>query len=238
MMEKYILKPLDWDTDFFGVSSARAMLNEALTEQEIENMLEQCKDYGFVTIENTCGSPINDFNLGTKSKAYITDCAVTLKKKSAPHSVDEFDGNSIRLAVEADLPWIEEIAKNAFVTSRFYNDPCIPVEKASDLYKSWVKNAFADENKTIFVTDEQNGFLIYYENGKDAHLNLIAAGGANRKKGVGTVLTKYADNYAFENGCEDFYVGTQSSNIPAINLYVKCGFKFSKSTRIFHLRND
>ena len=34
-MEKYILKPLDWDTDFFGVSSARAMLNEALTEQEI-----------------------------------------------------------------------------------------------------------------------------------------------------------------------------------------------------------
>lgn len=238
MMEKYILKPLDWDTDFFGVSCARVMLNEELTEQEFENMLEQCEAYGFVTVENTCGSPVNDFYLGTKSKAYIADCAVTLKKKSEPHSIDELEGNSIREAVEADLPWIEGIAKNAFVTSRFYNDPCISEEKASGLYKSWVKNAFADENKTIFVTDEQNGFLIYYQNGKIAHLNLIAAGGENRKKGVGSALTRYADNYAFENGCEDFYVGTQSANIPAINLYVKCGFKFSKATKIFHLRND
>lgn len=238
MMEKYILKPLDWDTDFFGVSSARVMLNEELIEQEFENMLEQCRGYGFVTIENTCGSPVNDYYLGAKSKAYITDCAVTLKKKSEPHSVNEFDGNSIRMAVEEDLPWIEEIAKDAFTTSRFYNDPQIPKEKASALYKSWVKNAFSDENKIIFVSNEKNGFLIYYQNEGDAHLNLIATGGKNHKKGVGTALTKYADNYAFEKGCEDFYVGTQSANIPAINLYVKCGFKFSKAKRIFHLRND
>ena len=238
MTEKYILKPLDWDTAFFGVSCARVMLNEALSEQETENMLELCKDFDFVTIENTCGDPVNDFYLGTKSNAYITDCAVTLKKKSEPHSLEELEGNSIRLAVEEDLAWIEKIAGNAFSTSRFYNDPCISKEKASDLYKSWARNAFKDENKKIFVTDEQSGFLIYYQNGKDAHLNLIAAGGENRKKGVGTALTKYADNYAFENGCEDFYVGTQSVNLPAINLYVKCGFRFSKATKIFHLRKD
>ena len=238
MMEKYILKPLSWDTEFFGIPCARAMLNGELTEKEAEALCEECRAYDFVTIENTCGSSVNDFLLGTKGYAYITDCAVTLKKKSESHSADEFCGTSIRLAVEEDLPWIEAIAKDAFVTSRFYNDPKIPEEKASDLYRSWVKNAFLDDNKVIFVSEEKNGFLIYYQNEKTAHLNLIATGGENRKKGVGTDLTKYADNYAFENGCEDFYVGTQSANIPAINLYIKCGFRFSKSTKIFHLRND
>lgn len=238
MTEKYIFNSLDWDTDFFGISCSRVMLKEELTEQEFENMLEQCKSYGFVTIENTCGSAINDFYLGTKSKSYITDCAVTLKKKSEAHSVNEFEGNSVRLAVEEDLPWVAEIAHNAFVTSRFYNDPRIPREKVSGLYESWVRNAFLDKNKIIFVTEEKNGFLIYYQEGNNAYLNLIATGGQNRKKGVGTALTKYADNYAFENGCEDFYVGTQSTNIAAMNLYVKCGFKFSKAKKIFHLRND
>ncbi len=238
MIEVYTIKPLDWDTEFFGIPCARVTLNKELTEREMEALQEQCKAYEFVTIENTCGSSMNNFLLGEKTKAYITDCAVLLKKKSEAHSAEAYGDTSIRLAVEEDLPWIEDIAKEAFVTSRFYNDPQIPEEKASGLYKSWVNNAFADENMTIFVSEEKNGFLIYYQNEKTAHLNLIAAGGENRKKGVGTALTKYADNYAFENGCVDFYVGTQAMNITAINLYIKCGFRFSKTTRIFHLRND
>ncbi len=237
-MEKFIIKHLDWDTDFFGIPCARVMLNEELTEQDMENILEQCKPYSFVTVENTCGSAMNDFYLGTKSNAYITDCAVTLQKKSEAHSLEEFNGISIRLAIEEDLPWMTEIANNAFVTSRFYNDPCIPRDKVSGMYTSWVKNAYLDANKAIFVPEGKNGFLIYYQNGSNAHLNLIATGGENRKKGVGTALVKYADNYAFENGCENFFVGTQATNVPAINLYIKCGFKFFKSTRIFHFRND
>ncbi len=238
MMDTFTIKPLDWDTEFFGVSCARVALSEALTEQGADDLLQQVSKYGFVTIENTCGAFINDFYIGNKSTAYITDCSVTLKKKTQAYSDDTFSETGIRLATEEDLPWLAEIAGAAFINSRFYNDPCITPEQVSGMYTSWVKNAFCDENKTIFVTEEKNGFLIYLQNGDQAHINLIAAGGANRKKGVGTALVKYADNYAFSNGCEDFFVGTQATNIPAINLYIKCGFKLFKTTRIYHLRNS
>ncbi len=237
-MEKYIIKPLDWDTDFFGMSCARVTLNDELTEQETEELFEQSREYDFVTIENTCGAFINDFYIGQKSKAYITDCSVTLKKKSEAHSEVNMCETQIRLATEDDLPWLTQIAGKAFVNSRFCNDPHITEEAVSELYTSWVKNAFLDDNKTIFVTEEKNGFLIYFNDGNRAYINLIATDGRNCKKGVGTALVKYADNYAFENGCEEFFVGTQSTNIPAINLYIKCGFKFLKTTRIYHLRNN
>ena len=238
MMEKFTIKHLDWDTDFFGMSCARVALNDALTEQDAESVFQQVSSYDFVTIENTCGAFINDFYVGNKSTAYITDCSVTLKKKSRAYSEADFSETQIRLATEDDLPWLTEIAGQAFVNSRFYNDPCITAEAVGGLYSSWVKNAFRDENKTIFVTEDKNGFIIYLQNGTEAYINLIATGGENRKKGVGTALVKFADNYAFENGCEEFFVGTQATNIPAINLYIKCGFKFFKTTRIYHLRKN
>lgn len=237
-MGKYNFSHLDWDTEFFGVPCARASLLEALSQEDFEELLQQCDGYSFVIVENTCGEFSNDFYLGKKSKAYITDCAVTLKKESTAYSSEDYGDIEIRPATEEDLPWITEIAGNAFVNSRFYNDPEITDEQVSKLYKSWVKNALSDENKAIFVTEDKNGFIIYLQNGDQAHINLIATGGTNRKKGVGTALVKYADNYAFENGCKDFFVGTQATNIPAVNLYTKCGFRFFKTTRIYHLRND
>lgn len=236
-MEKYSFKHLDWDTEFFGIPCARASLLESLTEKDFEKLFHQCKDYGFVTIENTCGAFSNDFYLGNNSKAYLADCAVTLKKQSSAYSPRDFGDIKIRCATEEDLPWITEIAGNAFVNSRFFNDPEITDVQVSNLYKSWVKNAMTDENKVIFVTEDKNGFVIYLQDGDQAHINLIATGGVNRKNGVGTALVKYADNYAFKNGCNDFFVGTQSSNIPAINLYTKCGFKFLMTTRTYHLRS-
>lgn len=237
-METFTIKKLDWDTDFFGVSCARVALNDVLTEQEAEELLKQVSEYDFVTIENTCGAFSNDFYLGNKSNAYITDCSVTLKKKSQTYFDDAFGESKIRLATEEDLSWLTDIAGEAFINSRFYNDPRITTEQVSGLYTSWVKNAFRDANKTIFVTEDRNGFLIYLQDKDKAYINLIATGGENRKKGVGTALVKYADNYAFENGCEEFFVGTQATNIPAINLYIKCGFKLFKTTRIYHFRND
>lgn len=237
-MEKYNFRHLDWDTEFFGIPCARASLLEALSEECFEELFEKSAEYSFVTIENTCGEFSNDFYLGRCSKAYLTDCAVTLKKQSSAYSSEDFGDVKIRPATEEDLPWLTELAGSAFTKSRFYNDPEITEDQVSDLYKSWVKNALKDENKTVFVSEDKNGFVIYLQNGDQAHLNLIAAGGANRKKGVGTALVKYVDNYAFENGCSDFFVGTQATNIPAINLYIKCGFRFFKTTRIYHLRND
>ncbi len=235
-MKKYNFSHLDWDTEFFGIPCARISLLEALTEQEMKDAFRQCDEYSFVTIENTCGAFSNDFYLGNSSKAYLADCAISLKKQSSAYSPRDFGDNKIRRATEEDLPWITEIAGSAFVNSRFCNDPAITDEQVSNLYSSWVKNAFSDENKTIFVTEEKDGFIIYLQNGNQAHINLIASDGKNRKKGVATALVRYVDNYAFVNGCEEFFVGTQATNVPAMNLYMKCGFKLFKTTRIYHLR--
>lgn len=237
-MDKYVLKPLQWDTDFFGVKSAKITLNGELNGQEVKNMLEEAKEYGFVTIENICGAYSNDYYLGKLSEAYITDCPMTLKKETRPYDADAYNGVVIRPAEESDLSVLTEIARNAFTISRFFNDPEIDNGKAGELYTCWIKNSLKSADKKVFTTDDNSGFIICSENNEgDGVINLIATGATARNRGIGSALVRFADNWAYECGCKNIYVGTQSTNIPAINLYVKNGFKVFRTTRTYHLRN-
>ena len=237
-MEKYILKPLDWDTEFFGIKSAKATINSPLDEDEVNTLLEECGKYSFVTIENICGAFRNDYLLGKLSNAYITDCPATLKKQTCKYNSDDFSGIEIREAQEDDLSVLEDIARNAFTVSRFFNDIEIPDEKAGELYALWVKNSLRNPDKKVFTVQDKCGFIICSVNEDgDGVINLIATGDKARNRGIGSALVKFCDNWAYEQGCKEIYVGTQSTNIPAINLYVKNGFKLFRTTRTYHLRN-
>ncbi|WP_422836639.1 GNAT family N-acetyltransferase [Aliivibrio salmonicida] len=46
-----------------------------------------------------------------------------------------------------------------------------------------------------------------------------------RGKGVASQLLDHASNYFSSKGCHCFTVATQTSNLPAINLYIKNNFQ-------------
>ena len=50
--KNYELRLLQWDTDYFGVSSARVNLSGIVDDTGQEEIIEFCKGYDFVTISN------------------------------------------------------------------------------------------------------------------------------------------------------------------------------------------
>lgn len=236
MTEKFKIFPLEWDTEFFGMKCSRVSVNEILTPEEADELIAKCKEFDFVTIENVCGAYENDCLLGERSSAYMVDCPIGLHKEPVSRDIAELKV-TVREAKEEDMSALLSIAEKAFVNSRFSNDPNISPDKVGELYSSWLRNAFSDDGKLVFTTDDRSGFLIYSKGMPESSINLLATDSDNRKKGTGTALIYFAENYAKEQGCSSFYVGTQVSNIPAVNLYLKCGFKIFRTTRTYHLRN-
>ncbi len=237
MEGKFNIVPLAWDTDFFKMKCAKASVYGVLTPEDVLELVKKCGEYEFVTIENVCGDYRNDYLLGEKTEAYMVDCPISLHKEPVFRRAEEFPDVKVRVATRDDMDELLNIARKAFVHSRFSNDPNISSEQVGGLYSSWLKNAFDDENKIIFTTEDRSGFLIYFKDDEEPAINLLATDTEKRKKGTGTALIYFAENYAKEQGCSSFYVGTQVSNIPAVNLYLKCGFKIFKTSRTYHLRN-
>jgi len=62
--------PLQWDTDYFGVSSARVTLNGVVDKQGQDKIIEFCKDYDFVTIANIDNIKENNYWIGNRTNAF------------------------------------------------------------------------------------------------------------------------------------------------------------------------
>ena len=72
---------LQWDTEYFGVSSAKAILYKPLDLIEWENLKKRFKDYEFISIENRNSEPINSQFIGKDTQAYLADVNIQFKKK-------------------------------------------------------------------------------------------------------------------------------------------------------------
>lgn len=59
-----------------------------------------------------------------------------------------------------------------------------------------------------------------------------------QRKGLGTKLLSFCINKAKENGLKSISLHVQVQNEPAINLYKKCGFTISKTTKKYYSKED
>ena len=230
---KYEITYLEWDSDFFKKSCERATIYEKLTESEMQSLLDECKKYEFVTIDNDCGEMYNCSLLGRLSSAFLTDCPVLLEKVIPP----EFTADicEIKVASPDEAQALALLANGAFSVSRFGSDPNIAPEKVDELYRNWVINSFNNPNKTVLTTKTLGGFLTVKLNG---HIDLIAVDKNRRGCGIGVKLLAAAEDIFRKNGLTTFQVGTQSRNISALRLYIKFGFRIIKTSQIYHLYNN
>ena len=76
----YECKSLPWDTDYFGISSARVNLKGIINETGQKEILEFCKGFHFVTIFNIGNLKENNQWIGTKTSAFLSDVNVQFEK--------------------------------------------------------------------------------------------------------------------------------------------------------------
>lgn len=140
----------------------------------------------------------------------------------------------ISAAKPEDVDACAKIAVKTFKFSRFHADPMIPKEVADGVKDSWVRRAFTERKKKIFVscsaTGQVTGFIIVYRDGGCGVVDLLGVHPDHKRRGIGTRLLRHAMLVMDM----PFRAGTQAGNKAAKDFYKRNGFTVAKKERTFH----
>lgn len=233
------IKKLDWDTDFFGIKSAKVILKRDINDIDINSIINYLKEnkFKFVTIQNTNNNDNNNYILKEVNRLFLTDVNIQFEKVLDLNIRKECNDKDV--IINSNISYnqdIEKIASESFIYSRFINDKNL--NNGKSVYSEWVKNAFEKEDK-FFVLNIQNnkvmGFLLFSIQNEQITIELIAVDSCSKHKGIGKKLINNLEAFAQKNNIKKINVGTQLNNLNAQNFYINCGFKHIINHSIYHL---
>ncbi|MED3648409.1 GNAT family N-acetyltransferase [Halalkalibacterium halodurans] len=233
--------PLNWDTEYFGIASAKVLLLGAVSEIEQNTIIEFCREYKFITISNLSNSYENNFWIGNKTSAFQTDLNIQFSKQVT--GPPEHTDNATEVVENTHISKsILQIAETSFAYSRFYNDPNLSLNKSRRIYSHWVASAFNSTNKLFVVSKRENnyaGFLLFSIDkvSNTATIELIAVDEKYRSQRIGKSLISKMEEYVFSSKISDIKVGTQVDNFNAIQFYISNGYRIVNCNSIYHLWN-
>lgn len=236
--EPFELIELDWDTEYFGVRSAKVILYDAVSKNEREIIKRFMRGFDFITITNTGNHAENNFWIATETSAFQTDINIQFVKQLPRMILKESYSTKVYEAYPRDER-ILTIASRAFRYSRFLNDPWLSVKKAKNLYTQWVENAFSMTSRYFVIAKHQTdtiGFLLFSMDmvSKTARIELVAIEEVRQEKSVGRSLIAKMETVLSQKGITEVKVGTQLDNLTAYNFYTSCGFKLVSYSSIYH----
>ncbi len=123
-----------------------------------------------------------------------------------------------------------DIAKDAFLSSRLYQDSRIPYVLANQIKEDWVANYFTGQRGDTMIVARLNekivGFLLLI---KQTTIDLIAVSPDYYRMAIASSMIGFANlNVGL------LKAGTQLNNQAAIAMYIRCGFFLTESYFILH----
>lgn len=139
---------------------------------------------------------------------------------------------------DMSLEKLKNLAIQSSVYSRFSIDKNIPTTKARDLYRLWMLNSINKKiaSEVLVLTESRKvaGMLTLGEKCGRGDIGLVAVDEAFRGKKYGKSLVESGLNWFANNGYQQAQVVTQAANVPACNLYEKCGFALESREYFYH----
>lgn len=242
-MNRYEIKPLEWDTKFFGIDSAMLYIHSELTKDDKAKIQEELQSYKFVTIKEELYLEENGFWITSILKAKLVDvnmqfsCCLKKREIEQEKYIENVSDIIIEECMKPDSQMIR-IAEDSFIYSRFYNDEHIGKKNGQHVYGNWVKNSFEKAGKYFAVSRKKEkitGFVLFNISENILTIELICVDESVRRQHLGSNLLRAVVNYAYEHNIETINVGTQIKNIEAINFYFKNNFKIKSTIATYHL---
>lgn len=231
--------PLSWDTDYFGVKSARVNLKGIVKEDDKDRILEYCSQFQFTTISNMNNIKENNYWIGKKTNAFLTDMNIQFHKvlnyKPNHQAENAYVVNNCLRNEQ-----IVEIARKSFQHSRFFNDSKLCQEKAKNIYLHWTECAFGQESKYFVICERDKqiaGYILCSLNEEQHYcvIELIAVDEKYQGQRVGKSLVQILETFVIDKGINIIKVGTQVNNISAAQFYSKMGFIYVSCGSVYHL---
>jgi GNAT superfamily N-acetyltransferase len=225
------LQTLAFDSELFGVSSARINVFSAETEADYAALLaacrSECRSRGVRHVVRRL--PVGQFaeTWGLGSAGYrLVDVSVLFERVAgAPSASDP----SIRVVAPAEAEQLAIRYADAFTLTRFAVDPFVSAAAATELHRRWILNSCRGRADVVLVADlggKLAGFVTCRVDKATAVgiIELMAVDAARRGAGIGRRLVAGAIAW-FSGRVERIHVRTQLNNAVAIGLYQASGFQ-------------
>ena len=239
---------LEWDSQFFGVRVAR-LNDDSLTAQRVDLVSSWCQARS-INCLYFLADPTDPetLRLAEDSGFRLVDARLELQTPVSPQSgaPDSANPPLVRPAVAADISRLRQIARENHGASRFYRDGNIPTELCRRLYERWLEKSFNGYAQAVFVVEHEGkpaGYLSGHVHQSTGRIGLLGVTAEARRKGLGLGLLQYSLGWFAEQRLDCVSVVTQGTNVAAVRLYEKAGFRilslrlwyhkwFSKPSRI------
>jgi len=229
---------LDWDTDFFGVTVAR-ITEPDLNEQELSEILSELKGKGVDLVYWPSSRKIEEVLvkqyggiLADKKTTFAIDLGSLNYEKCISTDIVEAFTQSMRISD------IQDLAIQSGEYSRFVVDEKIPREKFVGLYNIWINRSLSKEiaEEVLVIRDGKRvvGMVTLGNKNGRGDIGLVAVDRNYRGKQYGQKLVHASQRWFIDSGYEFGQVVTQAANIPACNLYKKCGYSVEAVEYFYH----
>ncbi|PHM44575.1 TDP-D-fucosamine acetyltransferase [Xenorhabdus mauleonii] len=220
------LEPLAWDSQFFGLSTARLHLLPETPPDAVAITAEQLDEYALVQAKIPAQQTAIIDRLSGLGFSLVEGEADLL----LPIESKEIVGLDAELicAIPQDIPALKAAAAQVFKASRF-REPWYQPGDSGRFYAAWVEKAVLGtfDHECLLINDEygqMKGFVTLRElGGNEARIGLLAAVPGNHHQGIGTKLMSAAQLWCQNHQIQRLRVATQISNITALRLYTRRG---------------
>jgi ribosomal protein S18 acetylase RimI-like enzyme len=240
------VRPLQWETDFFGAPMAALALNGARAgdtraesdglASELRAALREAELDGFQHVAlRVLADDFAAIWAAERVGLRLMDLAVDLKHNlSALASVDDV---RVRRATPDDIPAMRAMTAGAFGLTRFALDPFFTAQQVDDFYATWATNLFSGLADAVFLS-EVDGTVAGFVSAKATadgygRIPLVATAREFQRRGIARGLMAATLQWFADAGCSVAYVKTQTANYPAVALYERTGFQISQSEVTF-----
>jgi dTDP-4-amino-4,6-dideoxy-D-galactose acyltransferase len=229
---------LEWDSEFFGVEIGR--LDRTGSDAEIGEALRAADASGIdCSYLLLAGTDSAGLAIAQGRGFRVVDVRVVLERP-LDAAMAERDGGT-RPAETGDRDWVLDLARRRFDHSRFVADPSFGPDAGAELFARWAQRGFDDADRGVIVLDDAAGFVVTGRSGNTGSIELITAA-EHAPKGAGGRLLDGAHRAFVSAGCDAVDVVTQATNVPALRLYERCGYRVTRSSYWLHRwrpdRND
>lgn len=221
-----VLEPLVWESEFFGLKSARLTPDTTATGITTQAL----DDYALVQakVDASETHTLDALSaLGFRLAEGETDICVTVTPQDNALAAG-------RLAIPEDIAGVTAIARQAFRLSRF-RAPWYQPDDSARFYAMWAEKAVLGtfDHLCLWIDDEQGnglGFVTLRRLSEDeVRIGLLAVRPEYQGKGAGKKLMAAAKKWCAEQGVSRLYVATQTGNLAALNLYLASGGKVART---------
>ena len=229
---------LSWDSDFWGFPVGK-LGGALLREGEAGNVTGWCKANKIRCLYFAAdGSDAETLQRAYQAGFKFVDVRVDLEWNAYAGSVAASVELPVRRVAETDLEAIKAIARSAHYDTRFFKDLNFERAKCANLYERWINRDFdIGQVLGLFLDDQADmgGYVTFtQESSEVARIGLIAVEESVRGRGGGRMLLNAAMSAAAELGAKKIRVATQGTNLAALKLYEKAGFRVCDVKIWFH----